>query len=91
MEREYDAFLIDENDPAVTLAKEAAEKLEIEFTSAVGGGGSDANIFNSKNIKMLIAGSGMNKVHTKEEYIPIEDLENGAKWIMEIIKLYAGK
>ncbi len=87
--REYDAFLIDENDKAVLLAKKAAEKLAIEFTSAVGGGGSDANIFNSKGIKMLIAGSGMNKVHTKEEYIPIEDLENGANWIMEIIKLYA--
>ncbi len=89
VEREYDAFLISEDDPAVVLAKKAAEKLNIEFTSAVGGGGSDANIFNSKGVKMLIAGSGMNKVHTKEEYIPIEDLENGAKWIMEIIKLYA--
>jgi tripeptide aminopeptidase len=89
VEREYDAFIISEDDPAVVLAKKAAEKLNIEFTSAVGGGGSDANIFNSKGVKMLIAGSGMNKVHTKEEYIPIEDLENGAKWIMEIIKLYA--
>ncbi len=91
VEREYDAFLIPEDDNTVILAKEAAEKIGIEFTSAVGGGGSDANIFSAKGIKMLIAGSGMNKVHTKEEYIPIKDLEDGAKWIMEIIKLYAEK
>jgi len=49
------------------------------------GGGSDANIFNEKGITTAVLGTGMRKVHTKEEFIKISDLVLGAKLLLEIV------
>ncbi len=87
--REYNAFKIEKNNIVVELAKNAADNLNIKFKTVIGGGGSDANILNLKGMEMVIAGSGMSAVHTVEEYILIKELEDGAKWVNEIIKIYS--
>ena len=50
------------------------------------GGGSDANIFNSRGIPTVNLTTGMEKVHTTQEYIRIEDLFRLARLVVEIIK-----
>lgn len=89
VETEFHQFSLDEDEPVLQLAKKVTEKLGIEYKTLKGGGGSDANVFNQRNIKTVVAGTGMNKIHSVEEYIEVSDLELGAKWIEELIKTYS--
>jgi hypothetical protein len=40
---------------------------------------------------MVIAGTGMDKVHTVHETINTNDLINGARWVKEVIRAQARK
>jgi tripeptide aminopeptidase len=89
--QEYRSFHLDEADELVKLSEEACRKVGIEHKTSVGGGGSDANIFNYHGIKTAIAGTGMQNVHTLQESIRISDLVNGCKWVTEVIRCYSNK
>ncbi|MDD4168955.1 MAG: M20/M25/M40 family metallo-hydrolase [Desulfotomaculaceae bacterium] len=71
----------------VRIAAEAARNLGLESHLVETGGGSDANIFNSKGIATAVIGIGMKKVHTTEEYIKTADLVMNARYLFEIIKV----
>ncbi|MCF7793438.1 MAG: M20/M25/M40 family metallo-hydrolase [Candidatus Cloacimonetes bacterium] len=86
---EYTSFRLTDDDQSVQLAKQATRKLQLSFKPYIGGGGSDVNIFNKNGLKMAVAGTGMDKVHTVNEQIRISDLENGAKWVKEVIRIYS--
>ena len=89
IQTEYPAFVIGNDDPCIQLAKKATENIGLPFKSGISGGGSDANIFNFKGMKMAVVGSGMKDVHTVNEYIKLVDLENGVKWVKEVIREYS--
>ena len=89
IQKEYPAFVLENNDPCILLAKKATENIGLPFKSGISGGGSDANIFNFKGLKMAVVGSGMEDVHTVNEYIKLVDLENGTKWVKEVIREYS--
>lgn len=89
LEKEYDAFLVEESHPAVKLAQEALRCLDIPYTVGKGGGGSDANIFNAAGIPTLIVGTGMNKVHTVDEDIKTNELHRGQAFVAELLRHYA--
>ncbi|GAA5188334.1 M20/M25/M40 family metallo-hydrolase [Ferrimonas gelatinilytica] len=72
--RSYDAYAIDDQDPLVCGIKEAFAGIGIEGKTASTGGGSDANIFNSKGLKTVNLSTGMAKVHTCDEFITVSDL-----------------
>jgi len=91
IQTEYPAFVLGIDDPCILLAKKATENIGLPFKSGISGGGSDANIFNFKGLKMAVVGSGMENVHTVNEYIKLVDLENGAKWVKEVIREYSKK
>ncbi|MGL4874767.1 MAG: M20/M25/M40 family metallo-hydrolase, partial [Clostridium sp.] len=78
-------FFIDENEEVIKEFKKKCEENNIECKIKPCGGGSDTNIFNKEGIKSVILGVGMEKVHTKEEYIKIEDLENMEKLLLSLI------
>jgi tripeptide aminopeptidase len=84
--RMYDAFNVDENDKIVNILKKVFMSIGIEPTVISTGGGSDTNILNANGIKAVNLSVGMEKAHTLEEYIAIEDLMNSAKMVVEIIK-----
>lgn len=83
--RQYSAFCIAENEEIVNMAKKAFLKLGIEPKVVASGGGSDANVFNANGIKSINLSMGMQKPHTLEEYILIEDLVTCARMIVGII------
>ena len=89
IQKEYSAFFLEGDYPFVLLAKNATENIGLPFKSGIGGGGSDANIFNFKGLKMAVVGSGMDAVHTVNEFIKLIDLENGTKWVKEVIREYS--
>ena len=83
---DYPAMSIPKDHSLVITAQRAAEaqgrKLRIETT----GGGSDANILNSKGLDTLILGIGMQNVHTTSEFILLEDMVKTAQLAGKIIR-----
>ena len=82
----YSAFTLTESSYVIALAKAATNALNLTPKLTSTGGGSDANYFNTYNVPCSVLGIGMQKVHTNEEFILLEDLYNNAKLICEIIK-----
>ena len=89
-EPEYANYNLSEEDLSVKIAVIAAQNLGLTSRLEKTGGGSDANVFNQVGIQTANLGIGMRKVHTKEEYIAIEDLVNNARYLVEIIKTANG-
>jgi tripeptide aminopeptidase len=86
---EYKAFNIPDTAEVVRCAQSALRKLDIPFTTGKGGGGSDANILNAFGISTIITGTGMDKVHTVDECIEIDQLRQGADFVVELINTYS--
>ncbi len=83
----YPEFKLDQSHPAVLLAKRAAENMGLVPRLVKTGGGSDANIFNSRGITCVNLGIAMQKVHTTDEFIKVEDLVTNARYLLEIIRV----
>ena len=79
--RAYNAYRIADNDPHVEKIKAAFEANGVEPLCKPTGGGSDANIFNSKGLKTVNLSTGMAKVHTTEEFIKIDDMVEITKFL----------
>ena len=61
------------------------ERIGIKGFTTLGGGGSDANIYNQKGLQAVVLGTGMTKVHTTQEYITVENLENTARLALDLL------
>lgn len=85
--RVFKAFNLSEEEPLIKLVKQAGERVGLNLSLKKKEGGSDANVFNERGIKTLILGTGMQKVHTTEEFIKTSDLIKSAKLVLEVIKL----
>ncbi|MDD2553038.1 MAG: M20/M25/M40 family metallo-hydrolase [Desulfotomaculaceae bacterium] len=90
-ETQYHDFNLSKGSPPIRLAIEAACKLGLAASLEKTGGGSDANILNSRGIATAVLGIGMKKVHTTEEYITLKDLSENAVYLLEIVKSARGK
>ncbi|GLS84770.1 M20/M25/M40 family metallo-hydrolase [Paraferrimonas haliotis] len=80
-EREYDAYQIAEDDPLVQSIAKAFESVSTQPQTKSTGGGSDANIFNEKGLKTVNVSTGMSKVHTTDEFITIDDLNQVTRFV----------
>jgi tripeptide aminopeptidase len=89
--RMYDAFSVNENDEIVYILKKVFVNMGIEPSVISTGGGSDTNILNTNGIKAVNLSVGMEKAHTLEEYISIEDLTNSARMVIEIVREVVAK
>ncbi len=85
LERSYDGFNIDTDSEIIKIFKKACENVGVEYNPQSCGGGSDANVY-SKTIPCINLGIGMSKVHTKEEYVEIEDILNCSSLLLEIVR-----
>lgn len=89
VENAYGAFKVDEDTEIVNKVKEACNNLGLEPLTMTTGGGSDTNVLNVKGITAVNLAIGERLPHTVDEHIYIKDLENAARLVMEIIKVYA--
>lgn len=81
----YPAFNISEDDDIIKILRKAAEKSGIELKLEATGGGSDTNIINDKGIQAVDVSIGMDKVHSVEEQISINDMVKAAEFLVYII------
>jgi tripeptide aminopeptidase len=83
---DFPAMQIAETASIVQLVVNAGKTLQRPQQIAAAGGGSDANIFNSHGIEMVILGTGMAKVHTPQEQVAVADMEKVSTLLVEIIQ-----
>ena len=69
----------------VKLAAAAAEKLGFPVSTEFTGGCSDANFLCGMGLPSVLLATGMDKIHTTEECLALEDLSNAARWVLGII------
>ena len=88
VERSYSTFkLSEEEDAIVRRAMAAAKTLGLTPVLVPSGGGSDANIFNAGGITTINISAGMEKVHTTEERLAVDDLVKCAEFLLSILRL----
>ncbi len=83
---DFPRMAVAEEAPVVQLARSAAAAVDQEMVVRLGGGGSDANIFNAHGIEMIILATGMEGVHTHDESVAVADMVHVTELLVEIIR-----
>ena len=82
----YEPFVLADDSTVIVTAVRAAKALGLPTRLEGTGGGSDANFFNRYGIPSAILGTGMSKVHTKDEYISEEHLYATTEWTLALLQ-----
>lgn len=83
---DYPRMAVAEDAPVVRLAREAAAAAGQPLAIKLGGGGSDANIFNAHGIETIILATGMRDVHSPKESVAVDDMVTVAELLVEILR-----
>lgn len=83
---DYPRMAVAEDAPIVRLAQAAAAAAGQPLAIKLGGGGSDANIFNAHGIETIILATGMRDVHSPKENVAVDDMVTVAGLLVEIIR-----
>jgi tripeptide aminopeptidase len=86
IEADYPRMAVPEDAPVVLLAQTAAVDCGQELAIRLGGGGSDANIYNAHGIETIILATGMRDVHSPKESVTVDDMVTVARLLVEIIR-----
>lgn len=81
----YPAYRLAEESESVQRATRAARAIGVPVRYIGSGGGSDANIFNSRGVPSVVLGCGYEKVHTTAERMPVAQLTLLAQLVVAII------
>ncbi|RNF41101.1 M20/M25/M40 family metallo-hydrolase [Planococcus salinus] len=87
----YPGFHFNDAAPVVEIAKKAAANIGRPSPTLTSGGGSDANIFNGFGVPTVNLCVGYEEIHTKNERMPIEELEKLTELLIEIVKESSGQ
>jgi len=83
---DFPSMQVSESAGIVALAQNAAKALGREMKDRLGGGGSDANIFNGCGVETIIVGTGMRDVHSTSESVVVDDMVQVAEFLVEVIR-----
>ncbi len=83
--RHYRQYQISEDSKVVQVAQAASRKLGFDPALRTTLGGSDANVYNEKGVPCIVIATGMDKIHTHDEFISIKELVDTARLTYEII------
>lgn len=72
------------------IVDKAVDNLGLSIEHYTSGGGCDANYFNYKGIECVNLGTGMYQLHTKNEYLVLEEFYRSAKILLETVIIYSG-
>lgn len=72
------------------MVDSAVNTLGYSIEHHTSGGGCDANYFNYKGIECVNLGTGMYELHTKNEYLVLEEFYRTAEIVLETIKQHSG-
>lgn len=81
----YPSYKLTEDAEPARRAARAARRIGVPVRFKPSGGGSDANIFNSRGVPTVVLCCGYEQVHTTGERLPLEQLEQLTKFVLAII------
>jgi len=84
-EVEYSSFRIGKGEPFLRFLSDVFRRCGLEPRMKKTGGGSDANVFHRHGIMAVNISNGMQKVHSPEEFILIEDLVKGCEVVLQTV------
>lgn len=84
-DRKCTGYDFTEESNVVKIAAEAIRKIGREPIYEVSGGGSDANVFNAKGKETTNLSIGYERIHTVNEFIPIDELEKATELAYQIV------
>lgn len=84
---ELKAYKIQENNQSVINFKKVCRTLQLEGNLVSTFGGSDNNNFVYHGIDSIVLSCGMQKVHTLDEYIHLDDLYVGTQMVLELMTI----
>lgn len=76
---------VDKSDPVVQICVDAARAIGVEAKFMASGGGTDSNILIGKGLACINLGAAMQKPHSTEEHIRIEDLYQVGEYFLAIV------
>ncbi|HEY3397797.1 MAG TPA: M20/M25/M40 family metallo-hydrolase [Armatimonadota bacterium] len=85
VDQSYQAFHLAPDSLPVVRAGAAAAQLGIEPVREIGGGGSDANVFNERGIPALMFATGAAEVHTPQETLNVPAALRCLEWLLATI------
>ncbi len=71
------------------IACAALRELGIEPRIAASGGGSDVNVYNAGGLSSVNLSVGMEMVHTPDEYLPVERLDDAYRLLHALLRVAA--
>jgi len=83
-DRHYVSYQIPDEAPVVQIAQRASRALGFDPVLRTTLGGSDANVYNAKGVPSIVVATGMDKIHTHEEFISRKDLIDTARLLYQI-------
>jgi tripeptide aminopeptidase len=83
----YHGYKYDESTPVVEKAIAAVKRIERNPELVASGGGSDGNVFNGYNVPSVNFAIGYEEIHTKNERMPISELNKAAELVLAIISV----
>jgi tripeptide aminopeptidase len=86
IEDTYHGYTFTADEPAVRLAAEGLRRAGYEPTTAVSGGGADANVFNERGLPCVNLANGMTDIHTADERIAVADLHAMVEVTLAIVE-----
>lgn len=85
----YPGFHFGEQDQVVQIAMKAVRNIGRTPELLTSGGGSDGNIFNGAGIPTVTLSVGYEEIHTKNERMPVEELNKLTELLLEIVHVTA--
>ncbi len=83
----YPLFRLPVRAPIISLVSDAIERVGRVPRLEAAGGGSDANQFNAHGIQSVVTSIGIEKMHSTQEFIPVEELVKCAQLALELVKV----
>ncbi len=87
MKELYKGFRFEKNDNIIRFAGKAIKSLGRKPIFEKTCGGSNTNIYNQNGIKCVTLSTGMMELHTKDEYIELDELETLLNLILKLCRL----
>lgn len=82
--RHYRAYFVPEDSAVVQVAQKASRNLGFTPEMRTTLGGSDANVFNAVGVPSIVVATGMDKIHTHDEYVSRKDLVDLTRLCIEL-------
>ena len=85
----FTGFSLDDDALPVRIACAALRELAIEPRIGASGGGSDVNVYNAGGLPSVNLSVGMEQVHTPDEYLPVERLDDAYRLLHALLQVAA--